>query len=143
MTNDKMQQEKTFERLCLSLQQVEGDIDRVQKESTKIQDKGKQTSNKCLFQDSSSAKHILLIKNNMVGRDDERETSLEDLARVFFGEPEVIMIVRMGCIGKTKVGKEVFNDLSTRSHFDVFAWNTMLSKSKQWESNIVDHPFLN
>lgn len=122
MINDKMQKEKAHERLCVSLQQVAKDIDRVQKESTKIQDKGKQTSNKCLFQDSSSAKHILLVKNNMVGRDDEREKSLDDLTRVFFDEPKVIRIVGMGGIGKTTVRKEVFN-VSIRSCFDVCAWN--------------------
>ncbi|KAM3198741.1 hypothetical protein P3L10_034521 [Capsicum annuum] len=52
-----------------SLQQLEKDIDHVWKESTKIQDKGKQVSEESLVHDfSSSTNDILNVKSNMVGR---------------------------------------------------------------------------
>ncbi|PHU08349.1 hypothetical protein BC332_24838 [Capsicum chinense] len=52
-----------------SLQQLAKDIDHVWKESTKIQDKGKQVSEESLVHDfSSSTNDILNVKSNMVGR---------------------------------------------------------------------------
>ncbi|KAK4344378.1 hypothetical protein RND71_037472 [Anisodus tanguticus] len=122
MAND----EKAHERLCDSLKHVAEDVDRVWKESTKIQDKGKQASKKSLVQDfSSSAKDILNVKNNMVGRYDERERLLEDLTRGYSGELKVIPVVGMGGIGKTTLAKEVYNDASICAHFDVRAWATV------------------
>ncbi|KAK4344376.1 hypothetical protein RND71_037470 [Anisodus tanguticus] len=122
MAND----EKAHERLCDSLKQVAEDIDRVMKESTKIKDKGKQASKKSLVQKfSSSAKDILNVKNNMVGRNDERERLLDDLTRGYSGELKVIPVVGMGGIGKTTLAKEVYNDASICSHFDVRAWATV------------------
>ncbi|PHU08058.1 hypothetical protein BC332_24547 [Capsicum chinense] len=61
-----------------SLQQSAKDIDHVWKESTKVQDKGKQVSKESLVQDfSSSTNNILNVNNNMVGRDDQKERLLE------------------------------------------------------------------
>nr|XP_018624751.1 putative late blight resistance protein homolog R1B-17 isoform X2 [Nicotiana tomentosiformis] len=126
MENNKIQKEKADEVLCDSLQQAANNIDRLQKESTKIQDKGKLASNKSsLVQDSSSTKDILNVKKNMMGRDDERKRLLEDLTRGFSSECKVIPITGMGGIGKTTLAKDVFNDVSIRSHFDVRAWATI------------------
>ncbi|KAM3215847.1 hypothetical protein P3L10_025287 [Capsicum annuum] len=73
------------------------DIDHVRKESTKIQDKGKQASKESLVHDfSSSTNDILNVNNNMVGRDDQKERLLEDLIGSYSGEPKVIPIVGMG-----------------------------------------------
>ncbi|KAM3216099.1 hypothetical protein P3L10_025539 [Capsicum annuum] len=60
------------------LQQSAKDIDHVWKESTKVQDKGKQVSKESLVQDfSSSTNNILNVNNNMVRRDDQKERLLE------------------------------------------------------------------
>nr|XP_016460620.1 PREDICTED: putative late blight resistance protein homolog R1A-3 [Nicotiana tabacum] len=127
MANDEMQKETAREMFCDSLQQVAEDISRVQKESMKIQQKGKQASKKSLVQGSSSAKDVLNVKKNMVGRDDQRKRLLEDLTRGSSGELKVIPILGMGGIGKTTLAKEVYNDVSIRSHFDVRAWATVSS----------------
>ncbi|KAM3383085.1 hypothetical protein P3S68_008660 [Capsicum galapagoense] len=56
------------------------DIDHVWKESTKIQDKGKQVSKESLFHVfSSSTNDILNVNNNMVGCDDQKERLLEEI----------------------------------------------------------------
>ncbi|KAK4373937.1 hypothetical protein RND71_004614 [Anisodus tanguticus] len=125
VADDEMQKEKAHERLCDSLKQVAEDIDCVQKESKEIQDKGKQSSKESSVQDSSSVKVILNDKNNMVGRHDERERMLAELTRGLSGELKVIPIVGMGGIGKTTLAKEVYDDASIRSHFDVRAWATI------------------
>ncbi|KAH0769467.1 hypothetical protein KY290_013448 [Solanum tuberosum] len=123
MANSKSQNKRTRRNFHHSLQQVAVDIDRVRKESTEIRDKGKQAS---LVQDfSSSANGVLKVKNNMVGRDDQRERLLEDLTRGYSGEPKVIPIIGMGGIGKTTLAIEVYNDAHIRSHFDVCAWATL------------------
>ncbi|KAF3627372.1 putative polygalacturonase QRT2-like [Capsicum annuum] len=109
-----------------SLQQLAKDIDCVWKESTKIQDKGKQVSEGSLVQDfSSSTNDILNVNNDMVGRDDQKEHLLEDLTGSYSGEPKVIPIVGMGGIGKTTLAKEVYNHGSMLRRFDVRAWATV------------------
>ncbi|PHT52044.1 hypothetical protein CQW23_06506 [Capsicum baccatum] len=68
----------TRQKFRKSLQQSAKDIDHVWKESTKVQDKGKQVSKESLVQDfSSSTNNILNVNNNMVGRDDQKERLLE------------------------------------------------------------------
>ncbi|PHT52574.1 hypothetical protein CQW23_07036 [Capsicum baccatum] len=80
-----------------SFRQLAKDIDHVRKESTKIQDKGKQASKESLVHDfSSSTNDILNVNNNMVGRDAQKECLLEDLIGSYSGEPKVIPIVGMG-----------------------------------------------
>ncbi|KAH0707853.1 hypothetical protein KY289_012929 [Solanum tuberosum] len=125
MAKNEMQKKKAREMLCDSLKQVAEEIDRVQKESTKIQYKAKQSLEEYFVQASSSAKVILNGKNNMVGRRDEREKMMTELTRGFSGVLKVIPIVGMGGIGKTTLAKEVFNDAFIRSHFDVRAWATI------------------
>ncbi|PHT34830.1 hypothetical protein CQW23_26630 [Capsicum baccatum] len=145
MVNDDILRVKAHERLSDSLQVAEG-IDRVQNDSPKIQVKGKQASSKSFFQDSSSTKDILNIKNVMVGPDDEKESStkdilniknvmvgpddekerlLQELTRGFSGELKVIPIIGMGGISKSTIAKEVYNDVSVLYHFDVHAWATV------------------
>ncbi|PHU13494.1 hypothetical protein BC332_14699 [Capsicum chinense] len=124
MVNDDILRVKAHERLSDSLQVAEG-IDRVQNDSPKIQVKGKQASSKSFFQDSSSTKDILNIKNVMVGPDDEKERLLQELTRGFSGELKVIPIIGMGGIGKSTIVKEVYNDVSVLHHFDIHAWATV------------------
>ncbi|PHT44561.1 hypothetical protein CQW23_13719 [Capsicum baccatum] len=124
MVNDDILRVKAHERLSDSLQVAEG-IDRVQNNSPKIQVKGKQASSKYFFQDSTSTKDILNIKNVMVGPDDEKERLLQELTRGFSGELKVIPIIGMGGIGKSTIAKEVYNDVSVLHHFDVRAWATV------------------
>ncbi|KAM3287969.1 hypothetical protein P3S67_021399 [Capsicum chacoense] len=123
--NDENLRKKAHERLSDSLQQIAEDIDCICKESTKIQDKGKQVSEESLVQDfSSSTNDILNVKINMVGCDDRRKWLLEHLTRSYSG-PKVILIVGMGGIGKTTLAKEIYNDVSILHHFDVRAWATV------------------
>ncbi|PHT73787.1 hypothetical protein T459_24572 [Capsicum annuum] len=93
----------TRRKIRKSLQQLANDIDHVRKESTKIQDKGKQVSKESLVHDfSSSTNDILNVNNNMVGRDDQKERLLEDLTISYSGELKVIPIVGMGGIAQQK-----------------------------------------
>ncbi|PHT96428.1 hypothetical protein BC332_34647 [Capsicum chinense] len=77
---NKSQKKKARRRFRQSLQQVVEDMDRIRKESTKIQAKAKQASKESLVHDfSSSTNDILNVNNNMVGRDNQKEHLLEDL----------------------------------------------------------------
>ncbi|KAM3215852.1 hypothetical protein P3L10_025292 [Capsicum annuum] len=117
---------KKAHRLSDSLQQVAEDIDRILKESTKIQDKGKQASKESTVQEfPSSPKYILNVENSMVGRDDQRKRLVEDLTRSNSVERKVIPIIGMDGIGKTTLANEVYKDACIRSHFDVCAWATV------------------
>ncbi|KAM3383157.1 hypothetical protein P3S68_008732 [Capsicum galapagoense] len=123
------QNKRARQKFRQSLQQVAEDIDHVWKESTKIQEKGKQASKESLVQDfSSSANDTPNVKNNMVGRDDQRKLLLELLTVGYSGEHKVIPIIRMGGIGKTTLAKEIYNDVYVRCHFDVRAWATVLQQ---------------
>ncbi|PHT52006.1 hypothetical protein CQW23_06468 [Capsicum baccatum] len=108
------------------LQKLAKDIDHVWKDSTKVQDKGKQVSKESLFHGfSSSTNDILNVNNNMVGCDDQKERLLEDLTGSYSGEPKVMPIVGIGGIGKTTLAKEVYNHESILRRFDVRAWATV------------------
>ncbi|KAM3321307.1 hypothetical protein P3S67_008509 [Capsicum chacoense] len=101
LANDENLREKAHERLSDSLQQAAEDIDRIWKESTNIQDKGKHASKESTVQEfQSSSRNILNVENSMVGRDDQRKWLVEALTRSYSGEPKVIPNVGMGGIGK-------------------------------------------
>ncbi|KAM3321305.1 hypothetical protein P3S67_008507 [Capsicum chacoense] len=96
LVKNKSQKKKARRRFRQSLKQVAEDMDRIWKESTKIQDKGKQVSKESLVHDfSSPTNDILNVNNNMVGRDDQKEHLLENLTGSYSGEPKVIPIVGM------------------------------------------------
>ncbi|PHT52002.1 hypothetical protein CQW23_06464 [Capsicum baccatum] len=128
--NDEVQRERMHERLWDSLEQVAEEFDRIQKESTKFQDKGKQAPKEFLVQDANSVKHTPYVENNMVGRDDQMKRMLTELTRYggSSGELKVISIVGMGGIGKTTLAKEVYTDESIRLHFNVHYWATVSQK---------------
>ncbi|KAM3267380.1 hypothetical protein P3S67_032430 [Capsicum chacoense] len=60
LANDETLREKAQERLSNSLQQVAKDIDRIWKESTKIQDKGKHSSKESTVQEFPSSSISIL-----------------------------------------------------------------------------------
>ncbi|PHT52204.1 hypothetical protein CQW23_06666 [Capsicum baccatum] len=131
---NKSQKKKARRRFRQSLKQVAEDMDRIWKESTKIQDKGKQVSKESLVHDfSSSINDILNVNNNMVGRDDQKEHLLEDLTGSYSGEPKVIPIVGMAGIGKTTLAKEVYNHESILRRFDDRAWATVSQQHNRKE----------
>ncbi|KAG5569532.1 hypothetical protein H5410_059298 [Solanum commersonii] len=128
IAEDEMQRGKAHEELRESLQRVAKDIDRVQKESKKIQQhKGSQASTLSLLRDTSSSEILpnLDVSNNMVGRDKEKKRMLEELRGGSKDELKVIPIVGMGGIGKTTLAKQVFNHPSIQSRFDIRAWATI------------------
>ncbi|PHT27820.1 hypothetical protein CQW23_32586 [Capsicum baccatum] len=97
-----------------SLQQLAKDIDHVWKETTKIQDKGKQVSKEPLVHDfASSTNDILNVNNNMVGRDDLKELLLEDLTITYPDEHKVIPIVGMGGIREIDDWESVAKDVKS------------------------------
>ncbi|PHT52222.1 hypothetical protein CQW23_06684 [Capsicum baccatum] len=74
MTDLELQREKAQERLSDSLLLVAEDIDRIWKESTKIQNKGKHALKESTAQEfPRSSRNILNVENSMVGRDDQRK----------------------------------------------------------------------
>ncbi|PHT73460.1 hypothetical protein T459_24245 [Capsicum annuum] len=140
LANDENLREKAQERISDSLQQVAEDIDRIWKESTNIQDKGNVMNFQwfkifqcfMIFQwfnifqwFSKTSKEYTNVENSMVGRDDQRKRLVEDLTRIYSGEPKVIPIDGMGGIGKTTLANEVYNHESILRHFDVRAWATV------------------
>ncbi|PHT75104.1 hypothetical protein T459_18626 [Capsicum annuum] len=128
--NDENLREKAQERLFDSLQQGGEDMDRIWKESTKIQDK-RNVMNfqwfkifQCfmIFQwFNKTSKKYTNVKQIIVGHDDQRERLLNDLTTGYSGEPKVIPIAGMGGIGKTTLAKEVYNHDSILRRFDVHA----------------------
>ncbi|KAM3220605.1 hypothetical protein P3L10_019873 [Capsicum annuum] len=114
------------------------DMDRIWKESTKIQDKDKQVSKESLVHDfSSSTNDILKVKNNMVVRDDQRERLVEHLTRSYSGEPKVIPIVGMEGIGKTTLVNEVYNDADAFDMNDEAELANMLQKSLKGKRYLI------
>ncbi|KAM3215835.1 hypothetical protein P3L10_025275 [Capsicum annuum] len=102
LEDDENLREKAQERLSDSLLLVAEDIDRIWKESTKIQNKGKHASKESTAQEfPRSSRNILNVENSMVGCDDQRKWLVQDLTRSYSGEPKVIPIVGMGGIGDT------------------------------------------
>ncbi|PHT26240.1 hypothetical protein CQW23_34144 [Capsicum baccatum] len=105
--NDENLREKAQERLFDSLQQGGEDMDRIWKESTKIQDK-RNVMNfqwfkifQCfmIFQwFNKTSKKYTNVKKIIVGRDDQRERLLNEQTTGYSGEPKVIPIVGMGGI---------------------------------------------
>ncbi|KAM3376696.1 hypothetical protein P3S68_015411 [Capsicum galapagoense] len=131
LANDENLRVKAEERLSDGLRQVAEDIDSIWKESTNIQYKGKQVSKESLVHDySSSTNDIFKVKNNMVGRDDQRKRLLEDLTKSYYDEPKVIPIVGMGGIGKTTLADMLQKRLKGKRYLIVL--------DDMWKSEVWD-----
>ncbi|KAM3215867.1 putative late blight resistance protein R1B-16 [Capsicum annuum] len=138
LSNDETLREKAQERLSDSLQQVAEDIDRIWKESTKIQDKGNVRNFQWFkifqcFEIFQWFNKTSKVEKIMVGRDDQRKQLLKDLTISYSGEQKVIPIVGMGGIGKTTLAKEVYNHKSILRRFDVRAWATVSQQHNKRE----------
>ncbi|PHU08061.1 hypothetical protein BC332_24550 [Capsicum chinense] len=77
--------------------------------------------------------NVRIALPNMVGRDDQKERLLEDLARSYSGEPKVIPIGGIGGIGKTTLAKEIYNHESILRHFDIRVWATVSQQHNRKE----------